>query len=61
MGMAPTWGMAQELKYLATQAKTPQTPWVGVSPYGLVLVFAPKMAHFFTLTWCLAPQCVDGG
>ena len=53
--------MGQELELLATQPKTPQTPWVGVLPYGLVLVFASKMAHFLTLTWYWALQCVQGG
>ena len=41
--------MGGELELLATQPKTPQTEaleWVGVLTYGLVLVFASKMAHF---------------
>ena len=61
MGPTKTWAMGQELELLATQLKTPQTPWVGVLPYGLVLVFASKMAHFLTLTWYWALQCVQGG
>ena len=61
MGPTKTWAMGQELELLATQPKTPQTPWVGVSPCGSVLVFASKMAHFLTLTWHWAFQCVQGG
>ena len=59
--VAQTWGMVQELKVLAPWAEPPQTPWVGVLPHGLVLIFAPKMAHFLTLTWYWALQCVHGG
>ena len=61
MGPTKTWAMGQELELLATQPKPPQIPWVGVLPYGLVLVFASKMAHFFTLAWHLALQCAHGG
>ena len=61
VGENKSWAMAQEAQPLATQPKHWETLRVGVLPHGLLLVFASKIAHFYTLTWYWAIQCVDGG